>query len=47
MQDPPEDNISIIAGKIDELRKSCWINLGVSRNKINMIKFQIIIKFIT
>ena len=39
IQDPPEDNISIIAGKIDELRKSCWINLGVSRNKINMIKF--------
>ena len=37
--DPQEDNISIIAGKIDELRKSCWINLGVSRNKINMIKF--------
>ncbi len=39
IQDSPEDNISIIAGKIDELRKSCWINLGVSRNKINMIKF--------
>jgi len=39
IQDPPEDHISIIAGKIDELRKSCWINLGVSRNKINMIKF--------
>ncbi len=37
--DPQEDNISIIAGKIDELRKLCWINLGVSRNKINMIKF--------
>ncbi len=37
--DLQEDNISIIAGKIDELRKSCWINLGVSRNKINMIKF--------
>ena len=37
--DPQEDNISIIAGKIDELRKSCWKNLGVSRNKINMIKF--------
>jgi len=37
--DTQEDNISIIAGKIDELRKSCWINLGVSRNKINMIKF--------
>ena len=39
VQNPPEDHISIIAGKIDELRKSCWINLGVSRNKINMIKF--------
>ena len=37
--DPQEDNISIIAGKIDELRKSCWINLGVSRNKSNMIQF--------
>ena len=37
--DTQEDNISIIAGKIDELRKSCWKNLGVSRNKINMIKF--------
>mgnify|MGYP001456581477 FL=1 len=39
IQDPPEDHISIIAGKIDELRKSCWINLGVSRNKSNMIQF--------
>ena len=39
IQDPPEDNISIIAGKIDELRKLCWINLGVSRNKSNMIQF--------
>jgi len=39
IQDPQEDHIPIIAGKIDELRKSCWINLGVSRNKINMIKF--------
>ena len=39
IQDAPEDNISIIAGKIDELRKSCWINLGVSRNESNMIKF--------
>ena len=37
--DPQEDNISIIAGKIDELRKLCWINLGVSRNKSNMIQF--------
>ena len=25
--------------KIDELRQSCWINLGVSRNESNMIKF--------
>jgi len=39
IQVPPEDHISIIAGKIDELRKSCWINLGVSRNKSNMIQF--------
>ena len=39
IQDPPEDHISIIAGKIDELRKACWINLGVSRNRSNMIEF--------
>ena len=29
--DPKEDQISIIAEKIDELRKLCWLNLGVSR----------------
>jgi len=39
IQVTPEEHISIIAGKIDELRKSCWINLGVSRNKSNMIQF--------
>ncbi len=39
IQVPPEDHIPIIAGKIDELRKACWINLGVSRNKSNMIQF--------
>ena len=38
-QDPKEDQISKIAEKIDELRKLCWVNLGVSRNKINMSKF--------
>ena len=38
-QDFEEDHISIIALKIDELRKSCWANLGVSRNKNNMISF--------
>ena len=37
--DPEEEYISKIAAKIDELRKSCWVNLGVSRNKSNMIKF--------
>ena len=39
IQVPPEDHIPIIARKIDELRKACWINLGVSRNKSNMIQF--------
>ena len=39
IEDPKEDQISIIAEKIDELRKLCWLNLGVSRNKINMSKF--------
>ena len=39
MQDPKEDQISKIAEKIDELRKLCWSNLGVSRNKVNMSKF--------
>ena len=38
-QDPKEDQISKIAEKIDELRKLCWLNLGVSRNKVNMNKF--------
>ncbi len=38
-QDPKEDQISKIAEKIDELRKLCWLNLGVSRNKVNMSKF--------
>ncbi len=39
IEDPKEDQISIIAEKIDELRKLCWLNLGVSRNKLNMSKF--------
>jgi L-aspartate oxidase len=39
IQDPKEDQISKIAEKIDELRKLCWLNLGVSRNKGNMSKF--------
>ena len=39
IQDPKEDQISKIAEKIDELRKLCWLNLGVSRNKVNMSKF--------
>jgi len=39
IQDPKEDQISKIAEKIDELRKLCWTNLGVSRNKVNMSKF--------
>ena len=39
IQDPKEDQISKIAEKIDELRKLCWLNLGVSRNKVNMNKF--------
>ena len=37
--DPNEEYISSISAKIDKLRKDCWINLGVSRNKDNMIKF--------
>jgi L-aspartate oxidase len=36
---PKEDQISKIAEKIDELRKLCWLNLGVSRNKANMTEF--------
>ncbi len=39
IEDPKEDQISKIAEKIDELRKLCWLNLGVSRNKVNMNKF--------
>ncbi|MDC3121920.1 L-aspartate oxidase [Prochlorococcus sp. AH-716-J21] len=39
IDDPEEDQISKIAEKIDELRKLCWLNLGVSRNKVNMSKF--------
>jgi len=39
IEDPKEDQISIIAEKIDELRKLCWLNLGVSRNKVNMSQF--------
>ena len=39
IQDPKEDQISKISEKIDELRKLCWANLGVSRNKVNMNRF--------
>ncbi len=39
IQDSKEDQISQISEKIDELRKLCWSNLGVSRNKLNMSKF--------
>ncbi len=39
IQDPKEDQISQISEKIDELRRLCWSNLGVSRNKANMSKF--------
>jgi len=39
IEDPKEDQISKIAEKIDELRKLCWLNLGVSRNQVNMSKF--------
>jgi len=39
IEDQKEDQISKIAEKIDELRKLCWSNLGVSRNKVNMSKF--------
>jgi len=39
IQDLKEDQISKIVEKIDELRKLCWLNLGVSRNKVNMNKF--------
>ena len=39
IEDPKEDQISTIAEKIDDLRKLCWSNLGVSRNEANMSKF--------
>ncbi len=39
IQEPDETQISKISEKIDELRKLCWSNLGVSRNKLNMSKF--------
>ena len=39
IEDPKEDQISRIVEKIDALRKLCWLNLGVSRNKENMSKF--------
>ncbi len=39
IQETQEHNISRIAEKIDELRKSCWVNLGVSRTKKNMVQF--------
>ena len=38
MDKPQEDYISGISEKIDVLRKSCWSNLGVSRNKKSMLK---------
>ena len=36
MDNPKEDFILSVSKKIDCLRKSCWSNLGVSRNKKNM-----------
>jgi len=36
MEDPKEDYISGISEKIEELRKLCWTNLGVSRTQKNM-----------
>ncbi len=35
---PKEDYISGISQKIEELRNSCWSNLGVSRTQKNMIQ---------
>ena len=35
---PQEDFILSVAEKIDDLRKLCWSNLGVSRNKKSMIQ---------
>ncbi len=39
IQDSKEDQISKISERIDKLRKLCWSNLGVSRNKFDMSKF--------
>ena len=36
MDNPKEDFISGVSDKIDCLRKLCWSNLGVSRNRNNM-----------
>ena len=38
MENQEEDYMSSISEKIDVLRKSCWSNLGVSRNKNNMLQ---------
>ena len=38
MDNPKEDFILSVSNKIDSLRKSCWSNLGVSRNKKSMIE---------
>tara|TARA_Y100000739_G_C20247059_1_gene301566 strand:- start:44 stop:559 length:516 start_codon:yes stop_codon:yes gene_type:complete len=38
MDNPQEDYISNVSEKIDDLRKFCWSNLGVSRNKKSMIQ---------
>ena len=38
MDNPQEDYMSSVSEKIDDLRKLCWSNLGVSRNKKSMIK---------
>ena len=37
--DLQEQHILRVLEKIDELRKLCWLNLGVSRNKSDMIQF--------
>ncbi len=39
IKDPQEDHIAVITSKIDQLRKSCWAYLGVSRNKNSMLEF--------
>ncbi len=44
IQDSKEDQISKISERIDKLRKLCWSNLGVSRNKLDMSKFLAYIK---